>query len=107
MTRFVTLWAVVLVAWLAAVVAARQVPAPPSPEQQQLQALVSLYQAEHEKAEALAAAAVAKTQQIAQLQQALAGAPAACVADIEKANAGKTVDAKTWIIGTKPTEPKK
>ena len=67
---------------------------------------MALYQAEHEKAEALATAAVAKSQQIAQLQAALERAPAGCVAEIEKANPGKTVDGKTWVIGAAPAGKK-
>ena len=96
--------AFVIVAALAGglALAARQAAPAPTVEQQQLQAIVALYQAEREKTEALAAAAATKTQQIAQLQQALAGAPAACIGNIEKANPGKTVDAKTWIIGPIP-----
>jgi hypothetical protein len=74
----------------------------PSDPQQQVQALVNLYQAEREKTEALAMSAASKTQQIQQLQQALNGASTTCIAEIEKANTGKTVDAKTWVISNKP-----
>ncbi len=79
---------------------------PATLEQQQIQAIAGLLLAEREKTEALAASAATKTQQIAQLQQQIAAAPAACIANIEKANAGKTVDAKTWIIGPTPAAGK-